>query len=112
MVLTLFYLRNLGLVVLFPYYRHVDFFPWLARLVVHPIAGGFLPPGLAVHFWLPFLALCIVFLKALNLLRMAVGRTQSFLKGRTEHPLDAIGYVAAALVFAGASVLRLAGVID
>jgi hypothetical protein len=59
-------------------------------------------PALAVHLWLPLLALCIVLLKALNWLRIAVGKAQWFFKEGKEHPLDAIGYVAATLVFAQA----------
>jgi hypothetical protein len=47
----------------------------------------------------------------LNLLRIAVGKAQRFFKGGKDHPLDAIAYVAAALIFAGAGALRLAGVI-
>jgi hypothetical protein len=50
-------------------------------------------------------------LKALNLFRLWVGGAQWFLKSGKDHPLDAIGYVAGAVVFAGAGALRLAGVI-
>jgi hypothetical protein len=82
--------------------------------VLHPtfdLPRVVITPALAVHFWLPLVALCIVLLRALNLLRVAVGKTQWFFKGGKERPLDAIGYVAATLVFAGAGVLRLAGLV-
>ena len=52
-----------------------------------------------VHLWLPLFAVCVVFLRALNYLRLAVGGVQWFVKKGREHPLDAIGYVAAGLVF-------------
>lgn len=56
--------------------------------------------ALLVHLWLPLLVLCIGLLKLLNYLRKAVGWTQWFLKGGKQHPLDAVGYVAAVVVFA------------
>jgi hypothetical protein len=67
--------------------------------------------ALAVHLWLALLAFCVVLLKAFNWLRLGVGGAQWFFKDGKDHPLDAIGYVAATVVFAGASALRLAGVI-
>ena len=56
-----------------------------------------------VHLWLPLLVLCIGLLKLLNYLRRVVGWTQWFFKGGKQHPLDAIGYVAAVIVFLGRS---------
>jgi hypothetical protein len=60
----------------------------------------------AVHLWLPLLVLCIGLLKALNYFRKAVGWTQWFVKGGKQHPLDAVGYVAAVLVFIATVVLQ------
>ena len=67
--------------------------------------------ALIVHLWLPMLALCIGIVKTLNWLRVAVGRTQWFFKTGNEHPLEALGYVAAGLVFIGVGAVRIASVI-
>jgi hypothetical protein len=58
-------------------------------------------PALAVFIWLPLLALGIVTIRLLTPLSWLVGRTQWFLKEGKEHPLKAIGYVAAVVVFLG-----------
>jgi hypothetical protein len=68
-------------------------------------------PTLAVHLWLSLPALCIVLRRVLNWHRLGVGVAQWFFKDGKDHPLDAIGYVAAALVFAGAGAMRLGGVV-
>jgi hypothetical protein len=57
------------------------------------------PAAFVVHLWLPLLALCVLFLRSLNYFRFAVGGVQWFLKRGREHPLDAIGTVAAILIF-------------
>jgi uncharacterized membrane protein YkvI len=54
--------------------------------------------ALVVHLWLPLFVLCGALLKCLNYFRHVVGLTQWFLKGGKAHPLNAIGYVAGALV--------------
>ena len=58
-----------------------------------------MPAALVVHMWLPLFGLCVLLLRGLNYFRLAVGETQWFLKSGQEHPLDAIGYVGAGLVF-------------
>jgi hypothetical protein len=58
-------------------------------------------PALAVFAWLPLFALGIVTARLLTPLSRIVGRTQWFLKAGKEHPLKAIGYVAAIVVFLG-----------
>jgi hypothetical protein len=58
-------------------------------------------PALAVFLWLPLLALGILTVRLLTPLSWIVGRTQWFLKEGKEHPLKAIGYVAAVVVFLG-----------
>jgi len=83
-------------------------FPVISFIVAAPIVNL---SAFVVHLWLPILALCIAIVRVLNWLQVAVGKTQWLLKGGKEHPLDAIGYVAAALVFAGTGALRLAGLI-
>jgi hypothetical protein len=56
-------------------------------------------PALAVFVWLPLFALGILTARFLTPLSWIVGRTQWFLKEGKEHPLKAIGYVAAVAVF-------------
>lgn len=58
-------------------------------------------PAMAVFVWLPLLALGILLARLLTPLTWIVGRTQWFLKEGKEHPLKAIGYVAAVVVFLG-----------
>jgi hypothetical protein len=43
-------------------------------------------------------------LKVLNYLRSLIGWTQWFIKQGQHHPLEAIGYVAAAAVFVGTAI--------
>jgi hypothetical protein len=62
-------------------------------------ATVFIWPALAVFAWLPLFALGIVIVRLLTPLSWMVGRTQWFLKEGKEHPLKAIGYVAAVVVF-------------
>ena len=57
-------------------------------------------PALAVFVWLLLFALGILTARLLTALSWIVGRTQ-FLKEGKEHPLKAIGYVAAVAVFLG-----------
>jgi hypothetical protein len=59
-------------------------------------------PAMAVFVWLPLFALGIVIARLLTPLSWIVGRAQWFLKEGNEHPLKAIGYVAAVVVFLGA----------
>jgi hypothetical protein len=55
--------------------------------------------AMAVFAWLPLFALSILAIRTRNTLSLAVGQTQLFLKDGTEHPLKAIGLVAAIIVF-------------
>ena len=59
----------------------------------------FMWPALAVFVWLPLFALGILTTRLLTPLSWIVGRAQWFLKEGKEHPLKAIGYVAAIVVF-------------
>jgi hypothetical protein len=68
----------------------------------------FVLPALAVFAWLPLLALGIVIVRLLTPLSKIVGGTQWILEGGKEHPLEAIGYVAAVVVFLGTVALRAA----
>jgi hypothetical protein len=68
--------------------------------------GIFAWPALAVFVWLPLFALGILTARVLTPLTWIVGRTQWFLKEGKEHPLKAIGYVAAVAVFVGTIAAR------
>jgi hypothetical protein len=59
----------------------------------------FVTPALVVFIWLPLFALGILIVRLWTPLSWAVGTTQWFLKEGKEHPLKAIGYVAAVVVF-------------
>jgi hypothetical protein len=61
----------------------------------------FMLPALLVFAWLPLFALGILMARLLTPLSWVVGRTQWFLNEGKEHPLRAIGYVAAVVVFLG-----------
>jgi hypothetical protein len=61
----------------------------------------FFIPAIAVHLWLPLFALCVLLIQAFNYFARAVGWTQWFLKQGAQHPLRAVGYVAAVIVFFG-----------
>jgi hypothetical protein len=61
----------------------------------------FVWPALTVFVWLPLFALGILMARVLTPLSWVVGRAQWFLKDGKEHPLKAIGYVAAVVVFLG-----------
>jgi hypothetical protein len=63
-------------------------------------------PALAVFAWLPLFALGILLARLLTPFSFIVGKTQWFLKEGKEHPLKAIGYVAAVVVFLGSVVGR------
>src|ERR1700739_4367892 len=65
-----------------------DFFQWF-----------YIWPALAVFSWFPLFSLGILTGRALKPLSWMVGRTQWFLKEGKEHPLKAIGCVAAVAVF-------------
>jgi hypothetical protein len=58
-------------------------------------------PAIIVFAWLPLFALGILTARLLTPLSWIVGRTQWFLREGKEHPLKAIGYVAAVVVFLG-----------
>ena len=75
--------------------------PYDFIMPVSPFSLLFAWPAMAVFIWLPLFALGIVAARLLTPLSWIVGRTQWFLKEGKEHPLRAIGYVAAVVVFLG-----------
>jgi hypothetical protein len=60
-------------------------------------------PALLVHLWLPLLLLSAALTAALTAFFRAVGLAQWFIRHGDNHPLDAIGMVATAVVFVGAA---------
>jgi hypothetical protein len=66
----------------------------------------FFIPAIAVHLWLPLFALGVLFIQAFTYFSRAVGWTQWFIKDGANHPLRAIGYVAAVIVFVGTIVVQ------
>ena len=75
------------------------YFRLLVRFLTLSMYVSFGWPALAVFIWLPLFALGILIARLLTPLSLIVGRTQWFLKDGEEHPLKAIGYVAAVVVF-------------
>jgi len=69
--------------------------------IVNPEWLGLSVSALIVHLWLPLFSISVGVLRLLNYLRQAVGWTQWFLKEGDRHPFEAIGYVAAIIVFLG-----------
>ena len=55
--------------------------------------------AMVVYFWLPLLAGSLGVVKLLNYFRVAVTWTQWFMKRGKDHPFEAVGLVAAAIVF-------------
>jgi hypothetical protein len=87
----------------------LDLFKATIEHVFMPIDLVWMPLLLAafvVHLWLPLFALSVMLLRVLNYFRRAVGAVQWFLKRGREHPLDAIGSVAASLVLIATVVIQ------
>lgn len=55
--------------------------------------------SLIVHLWLPFFSISVALTKMLTYVLLAAKRVQWFLKRGKDHPLEAIGFVAAPLAF-------------
>jgi hypothetical protein len=72
----------------------------------HSLDGGLFLSALAVHTWLALFAICLVVVRLLESFGTATATVQWLLKRGRDHPFDAIGYVAAALVFVGTCVAR------
>jgi hypothetical protein len=91
-------------------YDRVKFAADISLAVKVDVPGGF-PASIAalvVHLWLPLFGLCVAILRMLNYFRAAVGMTQEILSRGTAHPLEAIGYVAAVIVFVTTAAFRWA----
>jgi hypothetical protein len=66
----------------------------------------FYPPAVFVHFWFVLVAAAALLLRISDWALAAVGWAQWFLKRGRYHPLKALGYVAAALVFVGTATIQ------
>ena len=63
--------------------------------------------AVAVHFWLLLFALGILVLRLLSPLLWAAGKVQWFIEQGQYHPVEAVGYVAAAVVFVTTALAHL-----
>jgi hypothetical protein len=70
------------------------------------LAKGTLP-AFAVHLWFPIFAVAVLATQGLTVVFKALGWMQWFLKQGQHHPFQAVGYVAALIVFAVAVLLEL-----
>jgi hypothetical protein len=70
---------------------------WLGRIGGRTMRATLMLPAMAVHLWLPLFAVALMSVRALSL-AVATTRKAEWFFG-SEHPLRAIGFVAAALVF-------------
>ena len=64
-------------------------------------------PALAVFVWLPLFALGVIIIRLVSPLSWMTGRAQWFLKDGKEHPLKAVGCVAAVAVFSLVALWRM-----
>jgi hypothetical protein len=65
--------------------------------------------ALAVHLWLPLLVIGVLVIRTGNYLLRAVTFMRWFLDKGDEHPIKAIGYVAATVVFVAATTTTILG---
>ena len=99
--------RVLGLIIFDPEFRKdniiTTFYDTISSLFYLPdvaAQGVFLLfPAMAVFAWLLLFGLSLGIIRLFYLVRPIVGKVQWFLKGGQEHPLMAVGYVAAIIVF-------------
>jgi hypothetical protein len=102
-VRTLVFMMTLSLYVTFRLDNFADFAYLFLSYFKSTVAGQtgipFSIGALLVHLWLPFFALCVGLVQLVTYLRHAAGWTQWFIKQGEQHPLDAIGYVAAVVIF-------------
>jgi hypothetical protein len=94
----------------FTFLNRVKFAVDITMAVTVDIPGGH-PATLAallVYLWLPLFHVCVSILRILDYFRAAVGMTQRILSRGGDHPLEAIGYVAATIVFVTTVALRWA----
>jgi hypothetical protein len=107
--------RVLGLIVFDPGWRKDDivttFYDTIRSIFYLPDVAApglfLLFPAMAVFAWLLLFGISLGIIRLFNLLAPVVGKVQWAIKGGKEHPLIAVGYVAAAIVFVAAVAWRL-----
>jgi hypothetical protein len=87
-----------------PYRSELTMIDMARGLLLSP--GSLLLPALAVFSWLPLFGVSLAAVRALSALAPMVRQTQWLLKEGHEHPLSAVGYVAAVIVFIGTILWR------
>jgi hypothetical protein len=109
LIFVLFFIRDqIGWFLVGGWESLGHFWSWLRFILkLHFPTTQLAIAALAVHIWLPFLALCLVLLKVLNFFREAAGKAQWLLNEGEDNPLDAVGYVAATIVFLVAAIWLL-----
>jgi hypothetical protein len=81
---------------------------WMGYMASHDYDVNILfVPAVAIHLWLPLFALSVWLVQGTNYLGFAAAKMQWFLKRGQQRPLEAIGFVAAALVFVIALIWRV-----
>jgi hypothetical protein len=85
-----------------------DFWNWV-EFLFNPAGSKriLLIPVIAVHLWLPLLALGILISKSVNYIRAAGRFSQWFFSRGQAHPLRSIGYIAAAITFLAVAAVML-----
>lgn len=84
---------------------------WWYHAIANPAGTSrvLLLPAFAVYLWLPLFALGLLGTRAFNGWRWAARLLLPFLKDGGQHPLQAVGYVAALIVFLASAGAKLAG---
>jgi hypothetical protein len=65
-------------------------------------------PAFAVHLWLPLFAVCMAVIKGMSYLAWWAHKMEWFLRDGSQRPLQAVGYVAAAIVFVSSAAVQIA----
>jgi hypothetical protein len=105
LIVMLFYVArdfiiSLGYLILFGLpARFWDFFGQDVLSLITYRPRGVVLGALLVHLWLPLFAFAVGILRLLNYFRVAVGTAQGLLSAGYSHPMEAIGYVTATIVF-------------
>jgi hypothetical protein len=80
---------------------------WTSNSRFNVLQNTLTAAAFVVHLWLPFFALCVGLLKGLNYFLLASNTAQWFLKRGMDHPLEAVGFVAAPLMFLLAAAVQM-----
>jgi hypothetical protein len=103
-ILVLYVIRDVFVSQIGPYDPAVDWNSYLRYFEIDSVF--FLIPALLVHLWLPLFGLSVLVTKVIQLLMSTVGVARWFIEGGQDHPLQAVGFVATAIVFAAGAILH------